>query len=63
MRAILIQLMALRSQDLVPGFDGFRVSLGFGLDTHLDLCVSSLHRGQANLLCIVPHLPDVELRD
>ena len=27
-------------------------------DTLLDLCVSSLRRGHANLLCIVPILPD-----
>ena len=28
------------------------------LVTLLDLCVSSLRRGHANLLCIVPILPD-----
>ena len=28
------------------------------LDTLIDLCVSSLRRGRANLLCIVPILTD-----
>ena len=31
--------------------------------TLLDLCVSSLRRGHANLLCIVPILPDVPRRE
>ena len=32
------------------------------VDTLLDLCVSSLRRGHANLLCIVPILTDVLFR-
>ena len=31
--------------------------------TLLDLCVSSLRRGHANLLCIVPILTDVPRKD
>ena len=33
------------------------------LDTLPDLCVSSLRRGHANLLCIVPNLSDVPRRE
>ena len=33
------------------------------LDTLLDLCVSSLRRGHANLLCIVPILTDDPRRE
>ena len=34
------------------------VELSKKIDTLLDLCVSSLRRGHANLLCIVPILTD-----
>ena len=33
------------------------------LGTLLDLCVSSLRRGHTNLLCIVPILTDVPMRE
>ena len=33
------------------------------VDFLLDLCVSSLRRGHANLLCIVPNLTDVLFRE
>jgi len=36
---------------------GWKVAKKFG--PFLDLCVSSLRRGHANLLCIVPILSDV----
>ena len=35
----------------------------YKLFTLLDLCVSSLHRGHANLLCIVPILTDDPRRE
>ena len=41
----------------------FQVNLQKKLDTLLDLCVSSLRRGHANLLCIVPILTDDPRRE
>ena len=38
-------------------------ALGKKCDTLLDLCVSSLRRGHANLLCIVPILTDVPRKE
>ena len=39
------------------------LNLGKKLGTLLDLCVSSLRRGHANLLCIVPILSDDPRRE
>jgi len=36
-----------------------RITYLFFLEPFLDLCVSSLREGHANLLCIVPILTDV----
>ena len=38
------------------------IRLGKKLGTLLDLCVSSLRRGHANLLCVVPILSDDPLK-
>ena len=40
-----------------------RMIKGKKSSTLLDLCVSSLRRGHANLLCIVPILTDVPRKD
>ena len=42
---------------------GTRVNVAKKLYTLLDLCVSSLRRGHANLLCIVPILTDDPRRE
>ena len=51
------------------GWGGVEIKRGGGGQTHkksstlLDLCVSSLRRGHANLLCIVPILTDVPRKE
>ena len=40
-----------------------RTDMGKKSSTLLDLCVSSLRRGHANLLCIVPILTDVPRKE
>ena len=45
------------------GWEGGRCGRSKKSSTLLDLCVSSLRRGHANLLCIVPILTDVPRKE